>query len=200
MCVTIAAGKAIPTELKKDAFALKKELDFDDEKTEVFKDSRDDEYRLAGVRDPKVVITTSHEPSSRLKMFAKEFKLLFPEAQRLNRGSYVLGDLVKTCVANEVTDLLLIHEHRGEPDGLIICHLPHGPTASFSLSNVVMAGDLSRSIASLFAPAVDAAGGLGQASAPCLFEKDNRIAACDLVQSLSSLLGRTMRPKLTHFL
>ena len=31
----------------------------------------DDEYAWAGVEDPKIVITTSHSPSSRLKQFAK---------------------------------------------------------------------------------------------------------------------------------
>ena len=31
----------------------------------------DDEYRWAGVEDPKIMITTSHDPSSRLKMFVK---------------------------------------------------------------------------------------------------------------------------------
>lgn len=31
----------------------------------------DDEYKLAGVEDPRVMVTTSRDPSSRLKMFAK---------------------------------------------------------------------------------------------------------------------------------
>lgn len=31
----------------------------------------DDEYRWAGVEDPKIMITSSHDPSSRLKMFVK---------------------------------------------------------------------------------------------------------------------------------
>lgn len=31
----------------------------------------DDEYKWAGVEDPKIMITTSRDPSSRLKMFAK---------------------------------------------------------------------------------------------------------------------------------
>ena len=31
----------------------------------------------------------------------------------------------------------MVHEHRGVPDGLIVCHLPFGPTAYFGLSNVV---------------------------------------------------------------
>ena len=34
----------------------------------------DDEYRWAGVEDPKIMITTSHDPSSRLKMFVKVFQ------------------------------------------------------------------------------------------------------------------------------
>lgn len=32
---------------------------------------QDDEYAWAGVQDPKIMITTSHNPSSRLKQFAK---------------------------------------------------------------------------------------------------------------------------------
>lgn len=31
----------------------------------------DDEYRWAGVEDPKIMITTSRDPSSKLKQFAK---------------------------------------------------------------------------------------------------------------------------------
>lgn len=36
--------------------------------------SQDDEYRYAGVEDPKIMITTSREPSARLKMFVKELR------------------------------------------------------------------------------------------------------------------------------
>lgn len=138
----IESGRPIPTELRRDANELKRQIDFDDAKTEVFKDSRDDEYRMAGVYDPKVVVTTSRDPSSRLKSFTKEMKLLFPDSQRLNRGTHVLGELVHICRSNDVTDLIIIHEHRGQPDGLVVCHLPHGPTASFSLSGVVMRHDI----------------------------------------------------------
>lgn len=108
----------------------------------VFKDSRDDEYRAAGVTDPKIVVTTSRDPSSRLKQFAKEVRLLFPGSQRMNRGGHVINELVDVCRANDVTDLVLVHEHRGEPDGLVVCHLPHGPTTFFELSNVVMRHDI----------------------------------------------------------
>lgn len=35
------------------------------------KSHEDDEYRWAGVEDPKIVITTSHDPSVTLKQFVK---------------------------------------------------------------------------------------------------------------------------------
>ena len=38
--------------------------------------SVDDEYRTAGIVDPKLMITTSRDPSSRLLQFAKEMKIL----------------------------------------------------------------------------------------------------------------------------
>lgn len=104
--------------------------------------SQDDEYRYAGVEDPKIMITTSRDPSVRLKMFVKEMRLLFPNAQRMNRGNYEMKQLVHACRANDVTDFILIHEHRGVPDNLVICHMPYGPTAYFNLSGVVMRHDI----------------------------------------------------------
>ena len=79
----------------------------------------DDEYARAGVEDPKIMVTTSHSPSSRLKQFAKELRLIFPNSQRLNRGNYVMSQLVQACRANDVTDLIIAHEHRGEPGTII---------------------------------------------------------------------------------
>merc|ERR1712050_48201 len=34
-------------------------------------------------------------------------------------------------------DLILVHENRGEPDGLVVSHLPYGPSAYFGLFNVI---------------------------------------------------------------
>ena len=38
--------------------------------------------------------------------------------------------------------MILLNETRGVPDSLIVSHLPHGPTAFFNLSNVVMRHDI----------------------------------------------------------
>ena len=43
----------------------------------------------------QVVVTTSHDPSSRLKMFLKEVRLLVPNAERVNRGSYTTKEIVQ---------------------------------------------------------------------------------------------------------
>ncbi len=51
---------------------------------------RDDEYVWAGVEDPKVVVTTSHDPSSRLKQFAKVKKKIILCVEKFYfRGSTV---------------------------------------------------------------------------------------------------------------
>lgn len=63
--------KKIPTDLKNDALSLQNTLEWDDQASELVTSHEDDEYRWAGIEDPKVVITTSRDPSSRLKMFAK---------------------------------------------------------------------------------------------------------------------------------
>ena len=114
----------------------------EDSKTEQPWNPIDDEYLRAGESDPKIMCTTSRDPSSKLVQFVKEMCLVFPNSQRVNRGSYTTKDIVEACRKNEVTDLVLVHEHRGEPDGLVISHMPHGPTAFFGLMNVVTRHDI----------------------------------------------------------
>lgn len=63
-------------------------MELEDDETSKLRNSIDDEYAQAGVRDPKVCVTTSRDPSSRLKQFAKELKLVVPNAQRINRGNH----------------------------------------------------------------------------------------------------------------
>lgn len=134
--VAVDENRKIPTHLKKDAVRLQKEAQWGAQVSVV-----DDEYRWTGVSDPKIVITTSREPSAKLKIFAKEMRLMFPNAQRMNRGHYDIKHLIGACRANDVTDVLVLQETRGNPDGLLVCHLPFGPTAYFNLSNVVMRHD-----------------------------------------------------------
>jgi len=146
-------GTKIDTDLQRSALSIQRSLKWDDKAPELAAaiggesggtgvSSQDDEYRWAGVEDPKVVLTTSRDPSARLKMFTKEMRLLIPNCQKINRGGYDFAQLIGACRSNGVTDLLIVQEHRGEPDGLTVCHLPYGPTAYFTISGTVMRHDI----------------------------------------------------------
>lgn len=135
-------GKPIPTELWNEEAELRREIDLEDENTAVPRTHIDDEYAKAAERDPKILITTSRNPSAPLVQFAKELKLVFPNAQQMNRGGQVISEIIETCRAHDFTDVVLVHENRGVPDGLFIIHLPFGPTAFFELRNVVTRHDI----------------------------------------------------------
>jgi U3 small nucleolar ribonucleoprotein protein IMP4 len=64
---SLMLDKAIPTEIRNEARALHHESEMDLRGVQ----SVDDEYAAMGTREPKVCVTTSRDPSSRLKQFAK---------------------------------------------------------------------------------------------------------------------------------
>ncbi|CAR27356.1 hypothetical protein ZYGR_0I06300 [Zygosaccharomyces rouxii] len=135
----LAQGKPLPKDIADDE-QLQKDFRYDESKDAV---DIDDEYAAtSGISDPRVVVTTSRSPSARLSQFAKEIKLLFPTSVRLNRGNFIVNNLVDACNKSGTSDLVLLHEHRGVPTSLTISHLPHGPTAFFTLHNVVLRHDI----------------------------------------------------------
>jgi len=141
------SGEKLDKEFRgKQGEKMLNEAELEDDKTLAPRTHIDDEYEEAKYRDPKLLMTTSRSPSQRLMKFLKEMKLIIPNSLRVNRGSYVLKDLVKICQANGITDLVILHETRGEPDGVIVSHLPYGPTAFFGLSNVVLRHDLKQKV------------------------------------------------------
>lgn len=139
----LAEGKPLPTETRHEEAALRAQISAEDDFTGAAPRSHiDDEYADAGIEEPKVCVTTSRDPSSRLRRFAKEIKLVLPNAQNVNRGSTKVGELVAATRANSFSDLVVLTETRGEPDGMMVCHLPFGPTAYFSLSGCVLRHDI----------------------------------------------------------
>jgi U3 small nucleolar ribonucleoprotein protein IMP4 len=140
----LAEGKPIPTEMKNDYQSIQKSIDYDDAETEMPKNMLDDEYARSGIYDPKVLLTTARDPSSRLLAFAKELNICIPNSQRINRGGTILKELMDACRRDDITDVVIVHEHRGEPDGMVVCHLPYGPTAYFGLHNTVLRHDLPK--------------------------------------------------------
>ncbi|KAF2680020.1 Brix-domain-containing protein [Lentithecium fluviatile CBS 122367] len=142
---SLASGKPLSKDLAEDE-SLRQDWKYDESRADRTVEEElglDDEYaQLSGVVDPRVLVTTSRDPSSRLGTFAKEIRLLLPTAVRLNRGNLILQNLVGSALSSGLSDIVLVHEHRGTPTALTVSHFPHGPTASFSLSNVVLRADI----------------------------------------------------------
>jgi U3 small nucleolar ribonucleoprotein protein IMP4 len=132
----MSQGKDLPRDLRADALGLLKATTYDD--AESARQDIDDEYSLVGVEDPKVAVTTSRDPSGPIKHFARELSQVVPNAQRVNRGAADLATLVQLCRTHAMTDIVVVHGTHGDPDCLIVSHLPFGPTTFFSLQNVVM--------------------------------------------------------------
>ncbi|KAF2136345.1 uncharacterized protein K452DRAFT_362600 [Aplosporella prunicola CBS 121167] len=142
---SLASGKPLDPNIANDK-ALRADYKYDestDDRTTAEALELDDEYaQLSGVVDPRVLVTTSRDPSTRLGAFAKEIRLLLPTSVRVNRGNLILPNIVGSAKAAGLSDVVLLHEHRGTPTALTVSHFPHGPTASFSLHNVVLRHDI----------------------------------------------------------
>ncbi|KAI1809667.1 anticodon-binding protein [Poronia punctata] len=145
----LASGRSLDPNIANDK-ALRKDFQYDESAPDRSLQEElelDDEYQhLSGLVDPRVLITTSRDPSTRLQAFSKEIRLLLPTGIRLNRGGTILPDLTKSAQSAGLSDIILLHEHRGQPTGLTISHLPFGPTVSFSLHNVVLRHDIPNTI------------------------------------------------------
>ncbi|RDA91566.1 hypothetical protein CP533_5960 [Ophiocordyceps camponoti-saundersi (nom. inval.)] len=146
---SLAAGKPLEASVANDK-SLRKDYAYDESMPERTTDEQldlDDEYaQLSGMVDPRVLVTTSRDPSTRLSAFAKEIRLLLPTSVRLNRGNLILPDLVRSAESAGLSDIVLLHEHRGTPTALTLTHFPHGPTVSFSLHNVILRHDIPGSV------------------------------------------------------
>jgi len=122
-----------------------KEGDEDDEEVEhdivndEFKDYFDKTY------EPKVLITSCDNPHTRTIAFIKELSRIIPNSDAKWRNNSSVKKMVKDSIKNGYTDVVIINEDNRNPNGLLISHLPDGPTAHFKLSNVKITKDIRRS-------------------------------------------------------
>ena len=62
----------------------------------------------------------------------------------LNRKGLPLKKIIKQCETHGYTELVVINEDRRIPDGLILCHLPDGPTAHFKLTSSKLSKEMTK--------------------------------------------------------
>lgn len=90
-------GEKVPLSIQDKFDELSSNIKHDDIITQdIGKKSKflDDEYSMAGIKDPRLLITTSRSPTNKLMRFVKEMKLCFPHSVRVNRGNINCKELV----------------------------------------------------------------------------------------------------------
>ena len=88
--------------------------------------------------EPKVLVTTSRNPSGKIYDFAAEVSDIFPNCEFVKRKNFDVKEIVGFCNNREFTDIIIINENNKIPDYMTIIHLPEGPTAFFRLTNPVV--------------------------------------------------------------
>lgn len=95
--------------------------------------------------EPKVLITFSDNPHEKCRIFGRELTRIIPNSVSLYRNRSGVKKMVKSASDEGFTDIIIINEDKRQPNGMIVIHLPDGPTAHFRLSNVKLTPDLKRS-------------------------------------------------------
>ncbi|XP_016945303.3 probable ribosome production factor 1 [Drosophila suzukii] len=94
--------------------------------------------------EPKVLITFADNPVTKTRKFGLELSRIFPNALVKIRNKSSVKNICKSAVREEFTDVVIINEDRRKPNGLLVIHLPNGPTAHFKVSNVKLTSDIKR--------------------------------------------------------
>lgn len=85
---------------------------------------------------PKVLITCSENPHTWTIRFCRQLKMLIQDSIFLYRRHSSIKKLVKEAHSRGFTNLVVVTEDRRHPTGMLVIHLPEGPTAFFRISSV----------------------------------------------------------------
>lgn len=120
----------------------------DSENEETRKEIELDEFSeyFSKAYEPKVLITYSDNPCSRTRGFAKELTQIIPNSLATTRHRSSVKKICASAEREEYTDVLILNENRKKVNGLLLIHLPNGPTAHFKVSNVKLTRDLKRKL------------------------------------------------------
>ena len=104
---------------------------------ETLQDEANDEFsgHFSCISSPKVLVTSSIRPSLKTHLLIREFCYCIPNSSILLRTGFDLKKLVSEANSRDYTDIIIINEDRKIPNGILIVHLPEGPSAHFKLSS-----------------------------------------------------------------
>lgn len=96
--------------------------------------------------EPKVLITYSDNPCSKTRGFGKELAHIIPNSLATTRHRSSVKNICASAIRENYTDVLILNENRKKVNGLLLIHLPDGPTAHFKVSNVKLTTDIKRKL------------------------------------------------------
>lgn len=85
----------------------------------------------------RVIVTTSHRPSQRVRSFAKDLASVLPEAVKINRGKATLNDLYYEAYARGAERVIIIGMKKGNPGVLRVYKLGALPEEGLQLISTV---------------------------------------------------------------
>ena len=110
---------------------------------EIDADERDDEFsvhdtlvRGIEAQRPKIMISTRPRPSRELFRFIGDLLSLMPNAFFYPRRHFSVAQICGFASNKDFTHVIIISEKAKVANGMLVAHLPVGPTAFFKLSNV----------------------------------------------------------------
>lgn len=112
-------NKKIPHDLRDDAASLVNEM--------IYEGGVEEEHR-----HPKVMVTTSRDPSSQLLCFSKQLALVL-NGEHFMRGQMCEEEISKVAHQHEYTCVVLVYENRGRPTSLTVSYFPFGTTMRFTI-------------------------------------------------------------------
>ncbi|XP_041779010.1 probable ribosome production factor 1 [Anopheles merus] len=117
-----------------------------EDQAEVMNDLANDEFceYYQKSYEPRVMITFNATPHMVTRKFASLLRRMIPNAKTFRRNKTHLKRVCKSAIRENYTDILVVNENRKKPEGLLLIHLPDGPTAHFKVSNFKDLKDLKR--------------------------------------------------------
>ncbi|KAK0395819.1 hypothetical protein QR680_001446 [Steinernema hermaphroditum] len=116
----------------------------DENDEEVEHDEQHDEMASYFNREtkPKVLLTMSPYARANTFKFCFEMKKCIPDAEVFTRKGVPLKKIIKQATEKGYTDVIVVHEENKMPNGIVISHLPEGPTAYFKINSLQFSKDI----------------------------------------------------------
>ncbi|XP_055859042.1 probable ribosome production factor 1 [Episyrphus balteatus] len=137
-------GHTIESLREPDQTAIANIEDSDNEELRKELETDDFSSYFEGTYEPKILITFADNPVTLTRKFGLELSRIFVNALVKIRNKSSVKKMVQSAIREEFTDIVVINENRRKPNGLLVIHLPNGPTAHFKLSNVKITEHIRR--------------------------------------------------------